>query len=226
MGGAGLRCLYNTECRVLLCKACWDLYDHDHQRVPPIVPPREPSPSSPGASGGSEGETSQARVTCPKGHTLNSLWPHGAGLTCDECDANLGEPGKSFVSCAICDYDICSHCHGLTSPAAERAGRASARDESPPSATEEEPPVAPRNTAKPKPFRRPSAFSKARKEAKQRAQTAKGRAAHQQAKAVRAEKLKKAREQKHSHEGRPKARAKRLRSADAGSCGSTRARRH
>ena len=140
------------DCRVILCRGCWDLYDHTNQRCPPIAPPPD------------DDEPSVRK--CPKGHTLHARASSGEQLRCDECSADLFRVGMSFLSCnhcdAVtgqrCDYDICIHCQG-PSPALDRTERAAAHSptESPTLAAATQV-IAARRRSRIKPTRRPSRY--------------------------------------------------------------------
>jgi hypothetical protein len=131
------------DCRIILCRGCWDLYDHVNRRCPPAeAPPADASPQ------------------CKDGHVLNALTVSGKDLSCDECSADLSRIGMSFLSCSKCDYDVCIKCQP-PSPAQERAQRAAAHSpsESPTLAEAEKVVVARR---RPKAAARPSRYQKNR----------------------------------------------------------------
>ena len=60
-----------SECKVMLCRGCWDLYDHVLQRVPPIVaPPAMPPAQATGANHGSPGSNGS-----PPASTRHPMFP-------------------------------------------------------------------------------------------------------------------------------------------------------
>lgn len=87
------------HCRVILCRYCWDRYDHVKQCVPnlelPTFPAAASSPASPSAP------SPIAEGHCPRGgHVLNRRTMHGTDLICDKCGTELGGE-ESFLSCSL-----------------------------------------------------------------------------------------------------------------------------
>ena len=200
-------------CRVILCRGCWDLWDHYNERAPPDLPPMASTPAADGPTSPSP----NAGMKCPKGHELydrgyffgNSLW-------CNKCDKDLSSNGQVFLSCDQCDYDVCIDCCEDGLPSAERARRAEARAQQPSVPAE-----------RPKPTRLPSKTARSRAANK----LAKGGHASQEARRAkkqrRNEKLKAARAaQQQAARGQSSAAHGRKRSGDrGGSCDAKRRRR-
>ena len=91
---------------------------------------------------------------------LNRRSMHGTDLICDKCGTELGGE-ESFLSCAVCDFDLCNSCSGCGS--SERAERAGTRTDASPAV----------DTAAPaKATRQPSAYALSRAAAKAARQTA------------------------------------------------------
>ena len=195
------------HCRVILCRGCWDRYDHTNGGcVPQLELPAPSTAAGSPASPSAQSSTPEAR--CPEGHAMNRRTMEGTDLSCDKCDTDLGKE-ESFLSCAICDYDLCDSCSGCG--CSQRAERAESRSDASPDAPPPRPPA--------KATRQPSALARKRAAAKAARQTASATIAAGNKRAARNEQLASARAKKFSSGGRGRGHVggKRSRNGD-GSC--------
>ena len=203
------------ECRTILCKACWDLFDHHFGRFPNEEPPKTPSEETP--------QTDWVAPRCPNGHPLTRRDTLALnGLTCDGCERKLGD--ESCFSCCLdaknegCDHDLCLACYGEPSTAdrAKRGAKRGVPDEAEQDEAMESPPK------KAKPTRRPSQYARNRAAANTakhatKAKTAKATKAHTSRREAHVDKLKAARQNKQekNRRGRGRKRSRSTSRADA-----------
>ena len=170
---------------VILCDGCWDMYDHENQRVPLEAPPTgaASSAASPG-SGMSPDEREKEPPKCLAGHTMtrNDVSDVAIGLSCDGCTNALG---GSFFCCKACDYDLCMTCSNTVPD--ERSQRSAARTRP---ADEAVPPPRPKAVRLPSKYQQKRAAAAASKQTTKARQTHTGKrkAARDQLAAVRAKK--------------------------------------
>ncbi|KAL4429241.1 hypothetical protein ABPG74_022121 [Tetrahymena malaccensis] len=50
------------------------------------------------------------KFVCPSGHTLQKSYQRAETCKCDSCYKNASTANQCFLSCTVCDFDLCQNC--------------------------------------------------------------------------------------------------------------------